>query len=43
MRRVFSGGSVVAPDGKATVADVAIEGDRIVEVGTGLDGDEAAP
>jgi len=41
MRRVFSGGSVVSPDGTATVADVVIEGDRIVDVGSGLDGDES--
>jgi len=41
MRRVFTGGSVVAPDGSATVADVLIEGDHIVEVGSGLDADEA--
>lgn len=41
MRRVFTGGSVVAPDGTATVADVLVENDRIVDVGSGLDADEA--
>jgi len=41
MRRVFAGGTVVAPDGSTAVADVLIEGDRIVDVGSGLDGDEA--
>ncbi len=41
MRRLFQGGTVVAPDGTMTAADVVIEGDRILEVGSGLDGDEA--
>lgn len=41
MRRVFSGGTVVRPDGSTWVADVAIEGERIVDVGPGLDGDES--
>ena len=41
MRRLFHGGTVVAPDGTMTAADVVIEGDRILEVGSGLDGDEA--
>lgn len=41
MRRVFTGGSVVSPDGTASVADVVIDGDRIVEVGSGLDADES--
>ena len=40
MRRVFTGGSVVSPDGTATMADVLIEDDRIIEVGSGLDADE---
>ena len=41
MRRLFQGGTVVAPDGTMTTADVVIEGDRIVDVGSGLDADEA--
>jgi len=41
-RIVIRGGEVFDSIGaSAAVADVAIEGDRIVEVGTGLDGDEA--
>lgn len=40
MRRLFQGGTVVAPDGTMTTADVVIEGDRIVDVGSGLDADE---
>lgn len=40
MRRLFTGGSVVRPDGSTWQADVAIEGARIVDVGTGLKGDE---
>ena len=40
-RRVFSGGQVLDGTGSpAASADVAVEGGRIVEVGTGLDGDE---
>jgi len=41
MRRVFVGGTVVAPDGSASVADVLVDGDRIVDVGSGLDGEES--
>jgi len=41
MRRLFQGGTVVAPDGTTTTADFVVDGDRIVEVGSGLDGDEA--
>jgi len=40
MRRLFQGGTVVAPDGAMTVADVVVEGDRILDVGSNLDGDE---
>ena len=40
MRRLFQGGTVVAPDGTMAAADVVIDGDRILEVGSGLDGDE---
>ena len=41
-RLVIRGGEVFdSIGGGASVADVAIEGDRIVDVGTGLDGDEA--
>src|SRR3978361_263585 len=40
-RRVFSGGQVFDGTGSAAArADVAVEGGRIVAVGTGLDGDE---
>src|SRR5919107_4715366 len=40
-RRVFSGGQVVDGTGSpAAPADVAVQDGRIVEVGTGLDGDE---
>ena len=39
-RRVFSGGQVLDGTGSpAASADGAVEGGRIVEVGTGLDGD----
>ena len=40
MRRLFQGGTVVAPDGTMAAADVVIDGDHILEVGSGLDGDE---
>ena len=40
-RRVFTGGTVVDPVLGRTEADVLVEGDRIIEVGSGLDGDEA--
>ncbi len=40
-RTLLSGGTVLdARTGGTQVADVVLEGDRIVEVGTGLDGDE---
>src|SRR3954463_2936130 len=40
-RRVFSGGQVLDGTGSpASRGDVAVEDGRIVEVGTGLDGDE---
>ncbi|MGY1858293.1 amidohydrolase family protein [Modestobacter sp. SYSU DS0290] len=40
-RRVFSGGQVLDGTGRpAAPADVAVQDGRIVEVGTGLDGDE---
>jgi imidazolonepropionase-like amidohydrolase len=40
-RRVFSGGKVLDGTGApAAPADVVVEGGRIVEVGSGLDGDE---
>ena len=40
-RRVFSGGQVLDGTGQPSArADVAVEAGRIVEVGTGLDGDE---
>jgi imidazolonepropionase-like amidohydrolase len=40
-RRVFSGGQVVDGTGApAAAADVAVQDGRVVEVGTGLDGDE---
>ena len=39
-RTVIQGGQVFdSNDGSASVADVVIEGDRIVDVGTSLDGD----
>jgi imidazolonepropionase-like amidohydrolase len=42
MRTVFTGGQVFdSITGATTSADVAIEGERIVEVGPGLDGDES--
>lgn len=41
MRRLFAGGTVVSPHGELTVADVAVEDGRIVDVGSELDGDEA--
>ena len=41
MRRLFSGGTVVRPDGSSWQADVAVEGERIVDVGPDLDGDES--
>jgi imidazolonepropionase-like amidohydrolase len=42
MRTVFSGGQVFDGTGAAIAdADVVVEGERIVEVGAGLDGDEA--
>lgn len=42
MRRVFANGNVFDGTGTApTRADVVVEGGRIVEVGAGLDGDEA--
>src|SRR4029077_7923620 len=41
-RIVIRGGQVFdSIGGGASIADVAIEGDRIVDVGTSLDGDEA--
>lgn len=41
MRTVFTGGQVFDGTGAAPArSDVAVEGDRIVEVGTGLDGDQ---
>src|SRR3954463_6823659 len=40
-RRVFSGGQILdGTGGPAAPADVAVQDGRIVEVGTGLDGDE---
>ncbi|MFQ5554700.1 MAG: amidohydrolase family protein [Acidimicrobiia bacterium] len=41
MRLLFHGGSVVDPVTGPAVADVAVEDGRIVDVGSGLDGDEA--
>jgi imidazolonepropionase-like amidohydrolase len=41
LRRVFSGGSVVRPDGTTWLADVVVEDDRIVDVGPQLDADES--
>ena len=41
MRRVFVGGSVVAPNGESTRSDVVVENGLILEVGSDLDGDEA--
>jgi len=39
-RTVFAGGSVWdARSGVVSIADLVVEGDRIVEMGTGLDGD----
>ena len=41
-RTVFTGGNVFDGTGSvAARADVVVEGDRIVAVGTGLDGDES--
>lgn len=41
-RMVFKGGSVFDGTGAPpAAADVVVEGDRIVDIGTGLDGDEA--
>jgi imidazolonepropionase-like amidohydrolase len=41
-RVLFTGGAVLdVVSGRSTTADVVIEGDRIVGVGPGLDGDEA--
>src|SRR5436305_1561759 len=41
-RTLFSGGRVFdAPSGEVRDADVVVEGDRILDVGPGLDGDEA--
>jgi imidazolonepropionase-like amidohydrolase len=41
-RRVFTGGQVLDGTGSpAAPADVAVEGGRVVEVGSGLDGDES--
>jgi imidazolonepropionase-like amidohydrolase len=41
-RTVFTGGTVIDGTGSPPArADVVVEGDRIVEVGIGLDGDEA--
>src|SRR5919201_839960 len=41
MRTVFAGGRLFDGTGAAIAdADVVVEGDRIVEVGPGLDGDE---
>ena len=41
-RIVIRGGQVFdSVGGTASVSDIAVEGDRIVEVGTELDGDEA--
>jgi imidazolonepropionase-like amidohydrolase len=41
-RTLLSGGAVLdVRSGETTVADVAIEGDRIVGVGAGLDGDDS--
>ncbi|MBT8196921.1 MAG: amidohydrolase family protein [Acidimicrobiia bacterium] len=39
-RRVYAGGTIVDPVLGRTEADVLVEGDRILEVGSGLDGDE---
>ena len=40
-RTLLSGGAVLdARTGGTSVADVVIEGDRIVDVGAGLDGDD---
>ncbi|HEX9855711.1 MAG TPA: amidohydrolase family protein [Acidimicrobiia bacterium] len=40
-RVVLSGGTVVDPVLGRTASDVVVEGDRIVDVGRGLDGDES--
>lgn len=41
-RTLLSGGAVLdARTGQTSVADVVVEGDRIVEVGPGLDGDDS--
>lgn len=41
-RTLLSGGAVLdARTGGTTVADVVIDGDRIVDVGAGLDGDDS--
>ena len=41
-RTVIRGGQVFdSMGGTASIADVAVEGDRIVDVGTSLDGDDA--
>ncbi len=41
-RTIWSNGTILDGTGAApSVADIAIEGDRIVEIGTGLDGDES--
>ena len=41
-RTVISGGQVFdSLSGTASIADIAIDGNRIVAVGTGLDGDES--
>lgn len=41
MRTVFTGGTVVSPEGDMTVADVVVEDGRFLDIGTGLDADEA--
>ena len=41
MRLLFRGGTVVDPASGPSRADVVVEDDRIVDVGTGLDGDRA--
>ena len=41
-RTIWSNGTVLDGTGAApSVADIAIEGDRIVEIGSDLDGDES--
>ncbi len=41
MRTVFTGGTVVSPQGEMTVADVVVEDGKFLDVGSGLDADDA--